>query len=571
MFHLSFAHAALQLADLPKACQPTQERMSRDQDEPCHCPPEEMCPKTEEEIGTVLPGYIETACCDLPYTQSCDVVEFKTLDVEPKVLQCPARREIGPRALTLCKRYKPLQIPGANDPADPWGHTKGLTQGYLDTYVGVINNCNLRVRALAAELKRNPITSPIQSGYEYFTGNGFRNYRLWASIMYDMRFDNCNTGVLAKEVSGLRMRPNYRVQKILIGKPPGIPEIFFRDVGVDHRTVTADTDPAKTIELIDKQVAVAASVWESDDIWDRRMATQAHMTSLMYGNHYSSPSGVGSFNASFYRSRVGDFFAVTSGNDHDKIYDDYYPGDNWFNEYLEYYLDRKSEYPQVEVTKEDRQGVDILPIPEGVPPGPEHYLRYYYKQGYAPYGVPYTETDVAICTQTVTINVCGVLIDNDDTGACSNCLSPDTPVKMANGQSVLIRKVQVGDMVETAAGKQAKVAKVIETDWSELQLYSINDGALKLTADHPVMTTSGWRAIDYNSDHQTAVRRYGLQNVPQLKVGDVMVTDAGNLEVKSIKALPVEKGGKTYNLRLEGGESFYAGGILVKDNGSNQR
>jgi hypothetical protein len=79
------------------------------------------------------------------------------------------------------------------------------------------------------------------------------------------------------------------------------------------------------------------------------------------------------------------------------------------------------------------------------------------------------------------------------------------------------------------------------------------------------------RAIDYNSDHATAVRRYGLQNVPQLKVGDVMVTDVGNLEVKSIKALPVEKDGKTYNLRLEGGESFYAGGILVKDNGSNQR
>lgn len=169
----------------------------------------------------------------------------------------------------------------------------------------------------------------------------------------------------------------------------------------------------------------------------------------------------------------------------------------------------------------------------------------------------------ASCNISDDLTFCATAVSND--GTCGSCLDAQTPVLLGDGTSRVISEIKAGDVVKTHDGT-ATVAEVVIKDWDSLTLYSINGGALQLTADHPVMTKHGWRAVDYNTAQDVSVKRYNLHHVPVLKVGDMLLTSDGELEVTSIEAMETRIGAQTYNLRLDGGDTFYAGGILVKDN-----
>ncbi|MEZ5839535.1 MAG: Hint domain-containing protein [Hyphomicrobiales bacterium] len=166
------------------------------------------------------------------------------------------------------------------------------------------------------------------------------------------------------------------------------------------------------------------------------------------------------------------------------------------------------------------------------------------------------------CTERLENEIC--LSGNENDGSCKDCLAPDTAVSMADKRTLPMTEIKVGDEVQSTYDRIARVEEVIILTWPELNLYSINGGSLQLTADHPVMTKGGWRAVDYNAELGVSVRRYKLSNVPTLKVGDVLITDGGEVPVESIEALETRTDAKTYNLRLTGGDGFYANGILVK-------
>ena len=169
----------------------------------------------------------------------------------------------------------------------------------------------------------------------------------------------------------------------------------------------------------------------------------------------------------------------------------------------------------------------------------------------------------ANCQQYSDLNVCITTFNSD--GSCDTCLSPDTKVSLANGSSKPIKELAVGDTVKATDDKTAIIERVVKLDWKELALYSINDGALKLTADHPVMTTKGWRSVDLKaSQNATNYKRYGLESVDTLQIGDVIITENGNITVSRIMPEPVIKNGISYNLKLKGADSFYANGILVR-------
>tara|TARA_B100001123_G_scaffold449011_1_gene612524 strand:+ start:307 stop:1578 length:1272 start_codon:yes stop_codon:yes gene_type:complete len=170
---------------------------------------------------------------------------------------------------------------------------------------------------------------------------------------------------------------------------------------------------------------------------------------------------------------------------------------------------------------------------------------------------------IAKCDRGIEPVMCAIAIGND--GSCGSCLAPDMEVTLANSAKKEIRHIKAGDLVKTVNG-DATVAEVVIKDWPVLTLYSINGGLLELTADHPVMTTTGWRAVDYNSAQADSMKKYELLNVPTLKVGDVLVTMDGEVTIESIEPMETRQNAQTYNLRLEGGDSFYAGGVLVKDN-----
>lgn len=142
-----------------------------------------------------------------------------------------------------------------------------------------------------------------------------------------------------------------------------------------------------------------------------------------------------------------------------------------------------------------------------------------------------------------------------------SCLAPGTEVTMADGSKKPIETVKEGDQVKGKDGVNT-VKKLVVRNHDVLHLHDINGGALSLTADHPVMTTKGWRAIAYNAQ----IKKYGLKEVKTLEVGDVLITANGEVPVTSIKAKESVRNGVTYNLTLEGDETFYANDILVKDN-----
>lgn len=167
------------------------------------------------------------------------------------------------------------------------------------------------------------------------------------------------------------------------------------------------------------------------------------------------------------------------------------------------------------------------------------------------------------CSGTNSGTMCyGAILNN---GSCGSCLVKGTKVSLADGTERAIELIGPGDKVKTDKG-DALVLRQVARVWPRLVIHTINDGVLEMTGDHPVMTTNGWRAVDYDANRNEAVEKYGLQDVPALRVGDVLVTRDGTLEVKSITAGPEHTDYQTFNLRLKDGESFYANGVLVKSN-----
>ena len=137
---------------------------------------------------------------------------------------------------------------------------------------------------------------------------------------------------------------------------------------------------------------------------------------------------------------------------------------------------------------------------------------------------------------------------------------------MADDSTKQIKDLKIGDIIKTTYDKTVAIKQVVNIKWPKLELYNINKGQLKLTADHPVMTTGGWRAINYNfRKDDSSYKRYGLNTVDPLKIGDVIITESGNVPVTSIMPESPLKNGETFNLELTGNaKAFYANGILVK-------
>ncbi|HRJ68547.1 MAG TPA: Hint domain-containing protein [Beijerinckiaceae bacterium] len=162
------------------------------------------------------------------------------------------------------------------------------------------------------------------------------------------------------------------------------------------------------------------------------------------------------------------------------------------------------------------------------------------------------------CDDKQSSNIClGAMVQTRST--CGDCLAAGTRIQMADGSEKVIEDIRAGDVV-AGLGRTNTVLELVSLDWSRVILHRIN-GAITLTADHPVMTTTGWKAIDF----EDGAFKYGLQDVPKLVVGDTLVTLNGSVRVETIEAVPETDGYRTYNLRTRGNGTFIANGLIVKD------
>jgi hypothetical protein len=155
----------------------------------------------------------------------------------------------------------------------------------------------------------------------------------------------------------------------------------------------------------------------------------------------------------------------------------------------------------------------------------------------------------------------------------SSCFIADTYVTMADNTTKNIQDVQIGDILKGQTSNNTVLAFHRPTLGEKL-LYSYNGGEYFVTAEHPFMTTDGWKAFD----PELAVIEHNLDiEIGQLAVGDTLVTENGNVLLETVDTKSDNPDTQLYNFILDGDNTYYADGYLVHNkwepctanNGSN--
>jgi hypothetical protein len=185
-------------------------------------------------------------------------------------------------------------------------------------------------------------------------------------------------------------------------------------------------------------------------------------------------------------------------------------------------------------------------------------------------------------------NCCSGFCDQPDrTGRrrChSGCFVAGTRIAMADGTSRAIEFVAVGDLVLGPQGRINRVIDVLYPLLGNRLLYALNDSDFFVTAEHPIMTETGWKSID---------PRATADEIPALAVGRLAVGDRLSVlaAVGAPVALPIGAGSRwsddyfevqldstrlsslvgrpgdpathLYNLMLDGDHAYFANELLV--------
>lgn len=140
----------------------------------------------------------------------------------------------------------------------------------------------------------------------------------------------------------------------------------------------------------------------------------------------------------------------------------------------------------------------------------------------------------------------------------ASCFIADTMVTLANGTQKAIQDVQIGDVLKGDVTNNTVLAfhqPLLGND----KLYSFNGGEYFVTAEHPFLTTKGWKSIDPS---KTKKENIGITVTP-LHIGDTLVTDKGLVKLTTIDSKNAAKTTQLYNFILDGDHTYYADGYLV--------
>jgi len=91
------------------------------------------------------------------------------------------------------------------------------------------------------------------------------------------------------------------------------------------------------------------------------------------------------------------------------------------------------------------------------------------------------------------------------------------------------------------------------------KLYSLNGGRYFVTEEHPFKTIDGWKSIN---PEKTKLENIGII-VTKLNIGDTLITDKGNVLLKTIDGKEGASNTKLFNFFLGGDHTYYADGYLV--------
>ena len=145
--------------------------------------------------------------------------------------------------------------------------------------------------------------------------------------------------------------------------------------------------------------------------------------------------------------------------------------------------------------------------------------------------------------------------DVDQNKCYSWCFVEETKVTMADWSSKNIEDVIVWDWLKGSIGPNR--VEFLVRKFNDWKVYSFNGGRYFVTDSHPFQTTDGWKSINPEA---TKLWHPDLE-VWKLEIGDILVTEDGNVELQSLdgKNEPQE----VYTFGVNGTHDYYADGYLV--------
>ncbi len=125
----------------------------------------------------------------------------------------------------------------------------------------------------------------------------------------------------------------------------------------------------------------------------------------------------------------------------------------------------------------------------------------------------------------------------------SACFVAGTQVTMADGSRKNIEEVRIGEKIRGKSGVNT-VLGFHRPLLGKKALYAFNDGPAFVTAEHPFLTTDGWKALD----PQLAKSVHLLDiEIGQLAVGDTLITENGEVKLMKIsRRAPTNVGGNFF-------------------------
>jgi len=138
------------------------------------------------------------------------------------------------------------------------------------------------------------------------------------------------------------------------------------------------------------------------------------------------------------------------------------------------------------------------------------------------------------------------------------CFTANTLVTMADGSKKDIQNVKIGDILKGESTDNT-VLGFHQPKLEDKKLYSFNGGRYFVTAEHPFKTIDGWKSINPTL---TDKENIGI-TVTELKVGDTLITEDGNVLLKTIDSKNDKVDTQLYNFKLDGDHTYYADGYLV--------
>lgn len=146
--------------------------------------------------------------------------------------------------------------------------------------------------------------------------------------------------------------------------------------------------------------------------------------------------------------------------------------------------------------------------------------------------------------------------NNNGGGGGGGCFVAGTQVTMADGSLKNIEDVAIGEQLKDGKGKNVTVQSLKRYPTNNAK-FSINGGAYFFTANHPFLTTDGWKSLDPAASEEESP---GLA-VSKMKAGDILIRESGVEVILVLDSIQTEE--TVYNFTLDDSHEYIADGYVV--------